>query len=371
MRQAIQDESSISPQSTDKTLGPFLAVGELQLRPHLFASLVHADGLPVQSGLRVTSDIYTFAPGLLADLGTHWTFDYTATAHNYSATELRNTVDHDVRLVGANRSPDWGLQLTESYSVTSAILVETAQQTKQKTWVNSVSADHNFGNLLRYQGTFGMNDLKTQAFSETRDWQTEQWVRATVSPKTDAGFGLGFGYSDIVAKPNSYYEKYLGELKWRATDRINLALQGGWEDWHSVSAAIGSERSPILQASLGYQPIDQTRIAITGFRTVANTLTGDAVTTSDGWSVSLNQRLLGKLFLQLAYNENNSDYHAANGNLLLGRSDRVKSFNTALSILFFNYWTVAATYQSSKNDSNLAGFQYSSTQYGLEVRARF
>jgi hypothetical protein len=337
----------------------------------LFASAVHADGLPVQGTTRVTSDIYTFAPGLLADLGPHWSFDYTATSHNYSAAALHDAVDQDFRLVGGNKSPDWILQLNESYSISSPILVETAQQTKQKIWRNSLSVDHNFGNLLHYQGTFGMSDTKTENFTETRDWETEQDLNAKVSSRVEAGFGLGLGYSDIVAHPNSRYERYLGNLIWRPTDKIDLLFKGGWQNWHSLAATGRDERNPVLQAKLGWQPFEQTRIALSTSRTTTNSLTGDFVTDSKDWNVSLNQRLLGKLLLTLAYDHESSDYRSTTGNLLSARSDRVKSFSSALSVQLFKYWTLAATYHSAKNDSNLADFHYSSNQYGLELNGRY
>ena len=371
MRQEVKDVSSVAPESAPNTLGPVYAVGEFQLHPHLFASLVHADGLPVQSGARVTSDIFTFAPGLLADLGQHWTFDYTGTEHTYSAQELRNAFDHDFRLVGANRTPDLGLQFTASYSNTSPILIETAQQTKQKVWAGSLTADHNFGNLFRYQGSAGVSDTDSQGFSKSRDWVTDHWFRTTLSPKTDAGLGLSYGYSDIVAKPNSHYTKYLGEIKWRPADRINVSLQGGWQDWHSLSAAIGSERNPVIQATLDYQPVDQTKISLFDSRLTSNTLDGNGVNKSSSWGASLNQRLLGKLFLRLGYTESSSDYRTTAGASVINRSDTVKSFNTAISIVVFRYWTAAATYQSLKNDSDLAIYKYSSSQYGVEVRGNF
>ena len=350
---------------------PSIAADDFKLRPHLLASLVHASGLPAQSGARVDSDIYTFAPGLLADLSRHWSADYTATFHKYSANELSSTTDHDFRIVGANQSPDWQFQLTESYTVSSYILIETAKQTKQKNWGNSLTAEHKFGNLLRYQGSVGMTDLKTESFADMRDWLTEHWLHAAVSPKVDAGIGFSVGYSEIVARPNTHYEKYLGEIKWLPTDRIDVSLRGGWEDWHSLSAAVGDERNPIIQASLGWRPFDQTRIAFTESRVVANTLTGDAVTDSNNWSISLSQRLLGKLLLNLAYTRATTDYRGTISNPLSNRSDKVAAFNSSLSVVLYKYATLAATFQSSKNDTNQLAYQYDSKQYGLELQIRF
>ena len=87
LRPTGPDAAAASPDFQAFPNGPAVAVGEFKLRPHLLASFVHADGLPVSGGTRVASDISTFAPGLLADLGPHWTFDYSASAHNYSAKE--------------------------------------------------------------------------------------------------------------------------------------------------------------------------------------------------------------------------------------------------------------------------------------------
>jgi hypothetical protein len=174
-----------------------------------------------------------------------------------------------------------------------------------------------------------------------------------------------------VAHPNSRYEKYLGNLKWDPTETVDLSLQAGWQDWHSLATAGLDERNPVLQATLGLQPFPQTRLAFSDSRATANSLTGDSVTDNKGWTASLNQRLLGVLYLDLAYAQMTADYRSTTGNALGNRSDDVKSFSTALSVQLFKYWRLAGTYHKSKNDSSDLNYRYTSTQYGVEVRGSF
>ena len=57
--------------------------------------------------------------------------------------------------------------------------------------------------------------------------------------------------------------------------------------------------NPIFDATIQYQPFEQTRISLTGQRVVSATYLQDQVTETTGVSADLNQRLLGKLFLDL------------------------------------------------------------------------
>ena len=371
MRPAAPDTSPLATDFQNFPTGELVTAGEFKLRPHLSTSYLHADGLPTQSGARVASNIFTFAPGLAADLGSHWSADYTASWMNYSSDQLEKSTSQFARLVGANKSPELDLQLTESYSKTTNFLLETAKQTKQTSWANGLSADHNFGNVMHYHGTVSMTATDTQNLTSTRDWETQHWFRGAISPKVDAGLGLGFGYNDIPAQPNTYFLSYLGSIGWRPTDKIQLSLDGGWQNWHLLSTVEKNQWYPVLDATLAWLPFDQTKISITESRTVTTSFSADSVTDSNSWGVSLGQRLLGKLLLNLAYNQISTKYVAGVGSTLAGRSDDVKMFRSSLAVQLYKYWSLAATYQSSKNSSNDAFYRYNATQYGLELSASF
>jgi hypothetical protein len=377
VQQAAATDSLLAPDYKEAVSGTPITFGEFRIFPQALARYLHATGLPLGQGTNVDTDIFTFTPGLTAELGEHWIANYSPSWVSYSASNLRDSVNQSFQVTGATTTvSEWNLKLSESYQSSNDVLAETAQQTKQNSWETTLAATRKLGQRSNYEGTAGMVDHTGDTFPDSRTWSTQQWLKMQVSPKVNAGLGLGLGYVEITRAADLNYEQYLAQVNWQTTEKIDLSLQGGLEDLHSQSAGVADSHTPTLQASLGYQPFENTKFSATGFRTVSNSYFTNTLAKNKGWSVGLNQRLLEKLHLELSYTAQTSDYSAFGGatspvNAVVGRSDDLQAFNSTLSVLVLKHWTVAAIYQTSKNTSNQTGFRFSTTQYGLELRAKF
>ena len=373
IQQSAPTDSPLAPNYKDAVSGTPLEFGQFRIFPSLDARYLHATGLPSGSGTPVDSDISSVTVNLTAELGEHWILNYSPSWINYSAKSLTDSVNQSVLLNGATTTVSgWNLHLSEGYQYSNDVLAETGKQTKQNSWTTDLSAAHKLGQRTSYEGTASLNEHNGDAFPDTRTWSTQQWLKMQVAPKTNVGLGLNLGYTEIAHAADLDYVQYLGQLGWQPTEKIALSVQGGVENRHSLSAGTSDKQNPILQASLGYSPFEHTRFTLTGSSNVSNSFYDNTLTKNKGWSLTLNQRLLEKLNLDLSYSEQTSDYSAFGGtNNVNGRSDDVKSFNSTLSVLVFKHWTVAAIYQSSKDTSNQTGFSFSTNQYGLELRAKF
>jgi hypothetical protein len=347
-------------------------IGPVSLRPHVLYRHVRAEGLQVAPGLTVDTDIDTVAAGLQADLGSNWTIDYTPTWTNYSTRLYRDTVDHLANLRGALAYENWALFMSETYSVASPILIETAQQTKQRSWATELGATYNFGPALQFRTTADLNEQYADITPDTREWSTTNWLTYRYSPHLDVAAGLGLGYVDIVALPDMQYQRYLGRINWRIAEKLVLSSEGGVERRQSRSAAVADMNNPLLQASLTYTPFATTQLVITHARAVANSFFQADLTKSSTWSTSLNQRLLEHLFLSSTYSRQTVDYTTITGLAGPPRGDRVRSFNARLMTApMLKRWIAAVTYQRIQDRSNLAIFNFTSTQYGIELSCRF
>ena len=160
------------------------------------------------------------------------------------------------------------------------------------------------------------------------------------------------------SSPDMTFEQFQGRVNWRATDKISFQLHGGVEVRQFLSGGASAPSSiPIFDATIQYQPFEQTRISITGQRTVASSYLQDQVTETTGVSADLNQRLLGKLFLDLNGGYQLVKYVSSVNTSSSNREDDFYSFNVRLSRAFLKRGTIAVLYQISKDNSIPAGLQ--------------
>jgi hypothetical protein len=91
------------------------------------------------------------------------------------------------------------------------------------------------------------------------------------------------------------------------------------------------------------------------------------LTETVGFNGDLNQRLLGRLYLDLSGGYQNIKYVNSGNNAPSNRTDDYYFFNTRLSTSFLKRGTVAVFYQISDNSSSQPGFGFSSHQVGFEI----
>jgi hypothetical protein len=341
---------------------PLVRLGPVSVRPHVLYRFMYGDGIPSAPGSRVSTTIQNFSPGLLLGIYDHWSIDYTPTWTFYSSRDFKNTLNHDVRLLGGGSYENWTFGLSQGYSLTSEPLIETGTQTEQETFLTGLSASYRFNSKMWVDLGVNQTIASTEGFNSYREWSTSDWLNYEFYPRLNAGLGLELGYVDMDIGPNMLYERYLGRVQWRATDKVSFRVSGGVEDRQFLDSPQSDELSPIAGLSVQYEPFDVTRISVN----VDNTVTPSYVTTGSTETTSvmgdLNQRLLGFLFLDLGGGYRRVHYVGS-----IPRTDDFYVFNARLSCSFLKRGRAAAFYQYSKNDSTDTDFSYNSNQVGFEL----
>ena len=139
-----------------------------------------------------------------------------------------------------------------------------------------------------------------------------------------------------------------------------------------MSGGAGDLINPIFDATIQYRPFEQTKISLTGQRAVsASYLSQSQATETTGVSVGLNQRLLGKLFLDLSGGYQAVKYISSVSTPGPNREDDFYSFSARLSRAFLKRGTVAVVYQLSKDDSSFADYSFTSHQVGFQIGYRY
>jgi len=350
--------------------------GPVVVHPHLLYRFLYGNGLQSSPGQQQDSIIQVVSPGIGLDLGANWNLDYTPTLTYYSSGQFRNTVDQSVNLGwGAAYHDDWFLTGSQSYSSTSDPNVETAAQTDQQTYITTFGANHSLNDQLSLDlgltqnfnvvGNSGVGTNFLQNLASSRSWSTMDWFNDQLRPRLSVGLGFGFGYNQQDGSPDSIYQQYQGRVNWRATDKISFQLGGGMQDQEYLSGGASDLVTPIFSGGIQYQPFDHTQLSLNASRTVSSSSFQSQVTEASSITVDLNQRLLGRLTLDLSGGYTTTDYIATSSGLSTGRSDDYCTFNARLSCPFLQRGTVSLIYEFSDNNSSQSGFAASSSAFGF------
>jgi len=393
---AVQERQDSNPmqvfasQETAPTMP--LQLGPVIMHPHLDYQLLYGSGIESSPGQRQNSVIQQFSPGVLFNLGDHWTLDYTPTLYFYSSSNLRNNVNESAQLGWGTAYNDWFFSGSQSYGSSSSPNAETAAQTDQEIYStmfnasyqfnDKMSLDMGFNQIFNYVGSGGSSTNLLQNLTNSRGWSTMDWLNYEFWSRFNAGLGFGFGYNQQDGSPDSIYEQYQARVNWRATDKISFQLGGGLQDQQYLGGGASALLTPILNAIIQYQPFEQTKLSVSAGRAVNPSLFQNQVTENTQIMGDLNQRLLGRLYLDLSGGYSTTKYLSSAGSSSAassaGRKDDYYIFNARLNYIVLKRATVSIFYGYSDNASHQSGFAtsgsgfaYTSRQVGFEIGYRY
>ena len=388
--QADSPMQVFAPAETGAPTQPFQC-GPVVIRPHALYRYLYGTGVSSSPGQQQSTIVQQVSPGVMFDLGTHWTLDYTPTLTFYSSSDLQNTLDHSVQLGWGTAYGNWFLHASQGVSITSDPQVETAAQTDEQSYSTAVSAAYQFNDKISVDlglnqsfnyyssGNSSTNNSSTNSLSlaSSRSWSTMDWLNYAIYPWLNAGIGAGFGYNQQDNSPDTIYEQYQGRIQWRATQKISLQVNGGLQDQQYLSGGAGDLVTPVMGAGIQYQPFEQTQLSLGASRSLSPSAFQSQSSESTSISVDLSQRLLGKLHLDLGGGYGFTKYTPTSASLSTSRRDDYYSFSARLTSPFPKRGTVSVFYQYSENTSSQSGFlssgsfAYTSSQIGVELGYRY
>jgi len=340
--------------------------GILNLRPHPYYRFLYGTGILSGTNQAQNTFINQISPGVLLEIGSHWTLDYTPTWSFYSNNHFHDSLDHAVTLTGGTSYEDWTFGLSQGFTLTSDPMVETATQTSQQTYTTALNASCQLNSKMSTDLGLGQSIISADNFNSSREWSTLDWLNYQFWPRLVVGVGVGFGYVNVDTGSDMTYEQLQTRVAWRATDKISFLIHAGGEDRQFLDGSTSDLLNPVFGAAIQYQPFEQTKISISADRTVAASYFANPAVNTD-FTADLNQRLLGKLFLDLQGGYNIVKYVDSTAGASANREDDLYTVGVQLSYTFIERGKIAAFYQASKNSSTQSGFGYSSSQVGFEI----
>ena len=375
--------------------------GQLDVHPHVDYQFSYGNGVQSSPGQQQNTIVQQLSPGVLFNLGDHWTLDYTPTLFFYSSSSFRNTVDHNLQLGWGTAYGSWFFSGSQGFSFSSDPNIETAAQTSRQNYSTALNAAYQFNNKMSLDiglsqnfsyvgnGTGPTNNV-LQGLANSKAWSTMDWLNYQFRPRLNVGVGAGFGYTRQENGPDAMNEQYQARVNWRATDKISYQLSGGLEGQQYLTGGAGDLLTPIFSATIQYQPFEQTKISVTGSRTISPASYQNQTSEGAGITAVLNQRLLGRLNLNLSGSYGSTKYVSSIGSssasVSAGRHDDYYSFSARLSCPLLKRGTVSVFCQHSENSSRQNGYDqfyqyniplsqsaysYTSTQVGFEIGWRY
>lgn len=345
--------------------------GFVSLHPHFFYRFLYGDGLQSNPGTQIKTSINSFSPGVLANIGTRWTVDYTPTKTYYSDKSFEDTLDHSFRLLGGTTYENWAFNVSQTFNSSSTPLIETGRQTSEDAYSTALGVDYRFNDRVQLDSTLSYQARFTTIFPDSRETSLAERLHYRFAPRIDASVNLEYGDINMSDGIDMTYTRPGVQVVWKATDKTSLNLQAGYEKRRFQTPGASDLNSPTFGATVQYQPFTTTTLSLSANRSVAVAYFTNQVSRNTGWTLNLQQRLFQHYYLSTGYTGQKSTYLSTDPTVAVDRDDQNYSFNVRVSTLFFQRATVAVLYQNTHNKSNSTGFGFNSSQVGFELGYQF
>jgi hypothetical protein len=346
-----------------------LQVGPVIVRPHLFYQFLYGSGIQSNPGQQHDTIVQSLAPGVLFVLSPHWTLDYTPTFTFYSDKSFKNNVGQSVILTGGASYENWTFGLMQSFAYSSSPQAQTGTQTGQQNYVTALTASCPLNSKMSVD--LGLNQTLNfpDGFQTSREWSTLDWLNYQFWPRLTAGIGAGFGY--VNSAPDSFFEQAQSRIGWRATDKISFQVSGGAQFSQFTDGGADPLINPVFAAAVQYQPFEQTKLSLGASQVVSPSYYQNQMSVATSVNADLNQRLLGRLYLDVNGGYNWDNYTAIASGVTANSSADYYSVNVQLGTTFLKRGTVAVFYNYSENVTTHSGLAYSSSQIGFNIGYRY
>jgi len=367
--------------------GPF-QWGRVDFHPHLLYRFLYGDGIPTGPGEHFKTAIQEISPGLLLNWGSHWMLDYTPTLRLYSSKQFPDATDELATMSGKTSYEDWGLSLSQTYSSSSAPILETAAPTHQENYLTVFEVSRQMGSQLSAEAGLNQNFRSSSEgtlHQDLREWSISPGMNYQVWSKFGAGLSGSAGYDMVTPGADMSFEQAQVTMKWQAGDKASMTANAGLEARQLQGADM---INPIFNGTITYRPWDQTTASLTASRAVTPSFYANEVVVNTSISATLQQRFLQHFTFEVSGGYTSTPFvgfarveeftnrrpigaPAPVATVQTSREDYSRFARVSLGSTFRQRGTVSIFYSYNDYTSGLAAFAMSSTQVGMEIGWRY
>jgi hypothetical protein len=340
---------------------------------------MYGDGILRIPGAPTNTTQQSYNLGALFGLGKYWTFNYAFGRTINSSSLIADYTSHTANLSGAVTRGDWTFGISQGYESRAPTLVETGQQTPEKSFNTTATVSYEVGpkTLIDLSVTRSERDSELTVDTpgnpvlDTERWSGTGLFHYRASPRLDVAVGLKLGRDRVSNSTDMNVSEPQFTFNWRPTDKVSISGEYGRESRRFLEGEVQDLKSQVYSASLSYQPAQVTTLTLSGNRQVSPSYFANQLTRNIGWSVNVQQRLLQRLFLSGGYSRGDVTYLAIEQGFGEQRGDSFESYNFGLSTTISRRGSISLSYQRSTNFSSISEFGFTSNQYGMTLSYRF
>jgi hypothetical protein len=359
--------------------GPLTRIGPVAVRPHASVELTQAHGLLRLPGVPDDVDRQTISAGLLLDAGPGKSADYQISRVSYSSGGPNDTINQNIRAEDEVVAGPWRVKLAGQYGDNSNLLVATGCYVREQAFgANSLVAYQVGRNTelelnLRVSDRSSVAEAASFAWAESdwTLWSASTWLRRHFGPQLNVALGFAVGYDDLARGTDLWHTQPQIQVSWRPTSKISLTAEYGLEERHVWAPGGRTHRNHRYGASLQYSPVPTTSLSAEIHQSVDPSYFSGQTTEGEGWSVSLQQRLLGRFYLTATYAHLRTDYESILGIAQVNRDELYRSLSFRLTTPVMQRGSLGISYQRATNRSSVAAYDFNGHQFGEEFSYRF
>ena len=304
-------------------------------------------------------------------IGEATNFSYSPNWQTYSGERYDDRFSHSFSASGSANVGGWALGLSQTYSDTSHVVTETAQQTETERIGTQTTANYRLNSSL----TSGLGASWESRDSEGFNSSTTKTLSAQISQllPSDASVGLIFsaGEENTNTGFDADFTQINGSFNYQPSEYLYIsALLGQQARSFNVSGATDLD-STIHSLALNFTPAGFTEISVRSDSSVSASLFSNLTRENETFSISLSQRLLDRFNLSLSYGETSASYLAVTAANDETRSDDYDYFDARVSFAILERWAISIFFRDQSNDSDDAFFGYDGSQHGVEASVAF
>jgi len=339
--------------------------GPVAIRPYVSYQYLEGFGLLANPGVRGDTSIQSFFPGVLFELGKVWTFDYSQGWTHYSSRLFVNSVGQDAKLKGVTTYGDWAFKVTQVYSHTTQILLETGGETPVTDYGTALLASYFMNTRMKLETSLNQDIQTSPVAPDSRLWSSQASLHYAVEPGFDLFAGPGLGYMQVNPGFDMIYGRIDAGVSWTAIKPLTLTAQVGAESREIQGAGTPALNTGTFSGSADYEPWIGTTVTASASRDLSAANTVDDVSEITQGHCSVRQRLLEHFFVTAGAGYERVSYLSLVQNLADVRLDRYKTADVGFGFTLFRRATFEFDYSRAFNSSSAADYRFSSHQYGI------
>jgi hypothetical protein len=346
--------------------------------PRVSAQALYDDNITISSGATKKGDfIFAATPGLTAIAGDTLaegarllTISYAPTFIKFVDHSQYDAIDHAASIHGIWPFSRLTLGFGQTFDQSSGGVVDVGNRVERQTYATSLTSAYNLSEKTSFEinGRQTISDYPAPLIG-TREWSNDDWINYLVAAKVTLGLGLTFGHTELDQNPNQNYERLLLRAVYNLTYKIDLtASVGGELRQYQERNKFGA----IFSLGASYWPRDGTTLSVEAHRDNRNSaLMAGQNYVSTGFSATVRQRMIERLFLSVGGSYENAKYESAVIGVAATRSEDYYLAHVSADIAITDRWLAGLFFRHRENVSNTAGLSFKDNQFGLQTSYQF